>query len=74
MKDRPQFADDWAKPGTPCIVGPTGDLYMEYDARDFIEVPCEIVQRNKSGKIMVRLVSDPKRTYSVPARNIILPL
>jgi hypothetical protein len=56
--------------GTPCTVNRDGDLFMEYEAREFIGAKCVIVKRTKSGLIQVALAENKKRVYSVPARNI----
>lgn len=58
--------------GSPCTVNRNGDLYMEYESREFIDAECEIVKKTKAGLIQVALKNNPKRFYSVPQRNITL--
>lgn len=57
--------------GRPCTVNGEGDLAMNYDARRwFIGAPCVVVKLTKAGLVQVALADDPKRTISVPIRNI----
>ena len=60
--------------GFPCTVNRRGDLYFEYESREFIDAECVIVKKTKSGLIQVALKDNPKRVYSVPQRNITLRL
>lgn len=59
-----------AKEGDACTVNGEGDLYMCYEARQFIDAECEFMKQTKSGLVMVRLKSDPKQMFSVGRRNI----
>ena len=43
---------------------------MTYETRPFLGEPCEIVKVTKAGLIMVRLLANPKLTYSFPKRNV----
>lgn len=59
--------------GTACIVRNVTDLFMEEEARPFIDKPCHIVKVLKSGMIQVSLDRDPTQVYSVPRRCLELP-
>ena len=61
---------DIYKTGVRCRVNGSGDLYCLAESRPFIDQPCIIVKRCKSGLIQVSLESDPKQQYSAPQRNI----
>ena len=56
--------------GAECTVNNDGDLFACYDAREFIDAECVIVKKTRAGLIQVALKNNPKRTYSVPQRNI----
>ena len=63
---------DKYQPGRDCTLDRTGDLYCEYESREFIGEPCTIVKRTKAGLIQVALKKDPKKTYSAPQKNIVI--
>ena len=56
--------------GVECTVNNNGDLFVCYDAREFIDIECVIVKKTRAGLIQIALKNNPKRTYSVPQRNI----
>ena len=56
--------------GDKCTINQSGDIYMTYETRPFLGEPCEIVKVTKAGLIMVRLLANPKLTYSFPKRNV----
>jgi tRNA nucleotidyltransferase (CCA-adding enzyme) len=58
--------------GNLCIVNGSMDFGINPEARKFIDKSCKIVKVCKNGLVQVQLVSDPKRLYSVPKRNITL--
>lgn len=58
------------EPGARCVINSSGDLYMDYDARPFIDQPCEVVKITKAGLVMVRLLADPKKVMSFAKRNV----
>lgn len=57
-------------PGDKCTVTNDGDLFMEYDARQFIGAECVFLKITKAGLAQVALCEDESKTYSVPLRNI----
>lgn len=59
-------------PGQQCTLNRRGDLFMEHEARPFIDAPCVVVKRTKAGLVQVALKSDPRQTYSAPLRNVTL--
>ncbi len=61
------MSDEQYKPGALCVINGLGDLYMEYEARPFIDKQCTVVKRTKGGLIEVEL--DGKR-YSFAQRNV----
>jgi len=56
--------------GHICTVNGKNDLYMDYAARPFIGMKCIILKQTKAGLISVALLSNPKKIYSFPQRNI----
>jgi len=58
--------------GNECTVNKEGDLFVYYEAREFIGAECVIVKKTRAGLIQVALKDNLKRTYSVPQRNITL--
>lgn len=59
---------DELKPGDQVMVNGLGDLYMDYDARPFMNRVVEFVKVTKAGLYQVRLADG--RTYSFAKRNI----
>lgn len=60
--------------GLRCTVNGKGDLFVLHEAREFIDEECTIIKRTKAGLIQVCLKDKPKRTYSVPQKNISYPI
>jgi hypothetical protein len=56
--------------GLQCTVNGGGDLAMNAEARPFIGAACVVVKMTKAGLAQVALADNPKRTISVPIRNI----
>ena len=69
-------ADDglggYPETGADCTLNSDGDLFMIYEARQFIGAPCVAVKRTKAGLVQVALRSDPRSTFSAPLRNVVL--
>lgn len=57
-------------PGARCWVNRKRDLFMDYDARPFIDQECVVLKRTKAGLIHVALASDPRKTYVVAQYNV----
>lgn len=60
------------KPGDKVRVNRSGDLFMEAEARPFIEQVVEVVKITKGGLYQIRLPDG--RVYSLPKRNLDLLL
>jgi len=58
------------KHGDICTVNLNGDMWCEFESRQFINRSCIFQQINKSGLVMIALKSNPKLVYSVPQSNI----
>ena len=58
------------KSGDKCTVNGIGDLFMECEAREFINAKCVVVKITRAGLVQVALRSNQKHTYSVAKRNI----
>lgn len=56
--------------GDACTVNSAGDLFMLFEARPFIGAHCVYVKTTKAGLAQVALSADPRRTLSVPLRNV----
>jgi hypothetical protein len=56
------------KAGDVVAVNRDGDLYMDYDARPFIDQRVLVLQRNKNGTFQVQLPDG--RKYSFASRNL----
>lgn len=60
----------YPNPGEECTLNRSFDLFMEHEARAFIDARCVVVKRTKAGLVQVSLKSDPSKTYSAPLRNV----
>ena len=56
--------------GDKCTVNSIGDLFFDYDSREFIGANCIFLKRTKSGLIQVKLESNPNKKNSFPLKNI----
>jgi len=58
------------KPGDQCFVNGIGDLFMDSDARPFINQRCVFLKKTKAGLMQVALAIDPKQQRSFSLKNI----
>ena len=56
--------------GASCRINGYGDLFMDVDARPFINAACRIVKVTKRGLVQVRLQANEKKMHSFAKRNI----
>lgn len=55
---------------TLCTINRNGDLWMDHDAREFIEKPCKFLKITKAGLYQVALEADERKVYSFPKKNV----
>ena len=56
--------------GQSVIVNGHRDLFMDFEAREFIGELCVVTGFTKGGLIRVELKSDPSKTISLPKSNL----
>lgn len=56
--------------GSEHYVNGLGDLYFDRESRPFIRQRVVVLKKTKAGLYQIALISDRKKTYSLPKRNL----